>query len=440
MTTHQVFRAVLDYLSIPAQCSTEENTSHPANACSTLLKDDNGFVVAIYPAKNTLTLNTLRTVLHRDDLTCLNSAILDSLNEYFESQVPKPGCNGIKFVFDVALSECDNVIIQINDQYIQLPQLNISALSNHSLFGSQISQPESPSHSSAKTNAVPKLDIRSQLENIQSLPVMPEMATKILALRDNQDATVNQLAEVISMDTGLAAQILRYANSALFGQRGKVKTLDDAIFRVLGFENVLHMALGSALAHAFKLPDDGKLSAEAYWHNATFSASLIQKLAQKTDKSLGIKPGLAYLCGLMHNIGYLVLGTLFPSEYFWFNKVISAKKDTPVAEIEQQLLGITHTELGAQLMAYWNMPEEIITVISKHHTLEYTGKHDVYVQLVIITDQLLKGHNMSDADCDEPSELLCQQLGLNENDIYQAMDEVLQSGEDIDALVKTLAA
>ena len=440
MTTHNVFRAVLDYLAIPIQDSSIKSNLQKVNATTTIMKDDNGFVIAVYPIKNKFIPTSLRAVLHRDDLARLGTDVLDSLNEYFQAQDPNPACNGIKFIFDVALSDCENILVQINDNAIQLPQLNTSALSTHSLFGSQISQPETSVSPSGTKNSVPKLDIRSQLENIQSLPVMPEMATQILSLRDNPDATVDQLSEVVSMDTGLAAQILRYANSALFGQRGKVKTLDDAIFRILGFENVLHMALGGAMAQAFKLPEDGKLSAESYWHNATFSASLIQKLAQKTDKSLGVKPGLAYLCGLMHNIGYLVLGTLFPSEYFWFNKVITAKKDTSVSEIEQQLLGITHTELGEQLMTYWNMPEEIITVISKHHILEYTGKHDAYVQLVIITDQLLKAHNMSDADCDEPSELLCQQLGLSEDDIYSAMDEVLQSGEDLDAMVKTLAA
>ncbi len=439
MSTHNVFHAVLDYLAIETQ--TGETNDHCAEAV--LLKDDQGFVVAVFPENNQLDLSALKAALHRDALRFLSTEDLDALCSYFQKQPANPGSNGFKFVFDEALAEHEHIGVNLDQEagFLQLPALNSQNLSRHALFGSQISSIQHQRPPADKPGgSAPKLDIREQLNNIHSLPVMPDMALRIMELRNNPDANIDQLVEVVSLDAALSAQVMRYSNSALFGQRGKVKTLNDAIFRVLGYENVLHMALGAAMAKAFKLPENGPLSSDTYWQNATYSASLVQRLSRELDKSLGVKPGLAYLCGLLHNIGYLVLGTLFPSEYFWFNKVLSAKKDSPVIEIEQRLLGITHTELGKQLMQFWHMPEEIISVIAHHHQVEYEGNNDHYVKLVILADQILKSHNKSDADTDEVSETLCKQLGFSDETVYEAMDEILQCGEELDGMVRSMTA
>ncbi len=442
MSTHKVFRTVLDYLAIETQ-SGEGLATDNNYAEAILLKDDQGFVVAVFPVSHELQLPALKAALHRDELRFLSSEDLDALHQYFQQQAPNPASKGFKFIFSEALAEHENIMIVIDKQIqpLQLPSLKSSTLSGRSLFGSPISRPpDNDPEADKQTPSTPKLDIREQLKNIHNLPVMPDMALRIMELKNNPDANIDQLVEVVSLDVSISAQVMRYANSALFGQRGKVKTLNDAIFRVLGYENVLHMVLGSAMAKAFKLPKNGPLGADTFWQNATYSASLMQKLSRELDKSLEMKPGLAYLCGLLHNIGYLVLGSLFPSEYFWFNKVLSAKKDTPVIEIEQRLLGITHIELGEQLMQFWHMPEEIISVIAHHHQIDYEGEHDSYVRLLMLVDQLLKGHNMSDADTDEVSEDLCSQLGLSDEQVYEAMDEMLQCGEELDVIIKSMSA
>jgi HD-like signal output (HDOD) protein len=91
-------------------------------------------------------------------------------------------------------------------------------------------------------------------------------------------------------------------------------------------------------------------------------------------------------------------------------------------------------------MQAWNMPEEIITAIQQHHNVDYQGSHEAYSWLVTVSDQILKSQNMSDADTEEVSHKLCEQLGLEEDDVFLAMDEVLQSGEELEFMVKSLAA
>ncbi len=285
----------------------------------------------------------------------------------------------------------------------------------------------------------PKLDIREQVASLDDLPMIPEMALRILELQDDADATVDQLASIIQMDPALSAQLIRYANSPLYGQRSSVDTLEDAIFRVLGFETVLYIALGSTLSQAFHLPRSGPIGLKTFWQNAVFSAALVQKLASQHQRQWQIKPGTAYLCALLHNIGYLVLATLFESEYFWLNKVIEARPDTAVVEIEKQLLGISHTELGKYLLESWHLPKEIVTVASEHHNLGYEGKHSDTVRLIQVTDQLLRSHKMSDADTDEISTGLCQKLGLDDSEIYLAMDDVLESSSVLNSMAKSFS-
>ncbi len=281
----------------------------------------------------------------------------------------------------------------------------------------------------------PRLDIRDRVAELDALPVIPQLAQRLLTLRDDPDATVDQLVDVVRLDPGLAALIIRYANSPLYGQHD-VDSLDDAIFRVLGFENVLNLALGKALSQAFRLPGVGPLSLAGFWHNAIFSAALMQRLAGQHGRAWQLQPGNAWLCGLVHNIGQLVLATLFEAEYFWLNKAMMAKPEVPAVELETRLLGITHAELGARLMAAWEMPAVLHAVAGEHHNPDYRGEHENMVWLVQVTDQLLRSHNMSDAASDEPNTSLLEKLGLPEEDLYLAMDDVLEAGDVLEAMVK----
>ena len=88
----------------------------------------------------------------------------------------------------------------------------------------------------------------------------------------------------------------------------------------------------------------------------------------------------------------------------------------------------------------WKMPEELIVAVEHHHNLAYHGPHAVYAQLSNLSERLLKMHNMSDADTDEiPPELL-ESLGLEEEQVFLIMDEVLTGGETLKAMAYAISA
>lgn len=294
--------------------------------------------------------------------------------------------------------------------------------------------------SQANSTAQDKIEasLIEQVSDIEQLPAIPELALRILKLRDNPDATVEQLVDIIMLDPALAAQVIRYANSPLFGQRGNVKTLDDAIFRVLGFETVMYLAIGTAMARAFQFPEAGKLGLNHFWRSATYSAALMQNVTNLIYRDTHLQPGISYLCGLLHNVGFLVLAQIAPDKYTWLNSTLSGDNSDPVTSIEKKILGVTHTELGLRLVEEWGLPAEIAAVVSQHHNTNYQGEFAEYVWLSQVTDQLLKQQELSDADSDELSQTLYEKLGLTDSQLYTALDDVLQSRDVLEAMVHSL--
>jgi HD-like signal output (HDOD) protein len=279
-----------------------------------------------------------------------------------------------------------------------------------------------------------------QLKNVDHLPPMPVIAAKLLELRANPDGTVDDMVRIISHDPAITAQVLRYANSALFGFSGQIANLHDAIFRVLGYETVLYMSFGAALGRAFKLPQSGRLSMCAFWQQATHRAALCQQLALRMPGHLRPASSIAYITGLLHNIGIVLMGNLFQAEFEWLNKMLSSRPEQSLITTEQNLFGCTHSTIGKFVMEQWNMPDEITHVVGEHHTPEYKGEQANYVWLAQLAGQALQPHGLSDSDDEMISEKLCQQLGLNAEDVNDALQVVLEESGALKAMADTLCA
>jgi HD-like signal output (HDOD) protein len=143
---------------------------------------------------------------------------------------------------------------------------------------------------------------------------------------------------------------------------------------------------------------------------------------------------------LLHNFGFLLLGHSFPKEFAKLHNAVIREPEAPIIELEQSILGVTHTEIGAWLMESWNMPAEIVTVQKQHHNPDYKGVHANYVQLVILADRLLKGHEMGDASSEELPANILASLKLDEQDIIKVLDRTIENHEDLDSIVRQLVA
>jgi HD-like signal output (HDOD) protein/prolyl-tRNA editing enzyme YbaK/EbsC (Cys-tRNA(Pro) deacylase) len=276
----------------------------------------------------------------------------------------------------------------------------------------------------------PPEDIQRRIEQQQDLPAMPEMANRLLRLRNDPRATIADLTAIIERDPSLAAQVIRYATSAYFGYRGKVESIDQAT-RVLGFETVLNMVLGLAAGKVFRIPRDGPIGLTAFWRHALYSAALCQALATLAPRQLGLKRGQAWLAGLLHNLGFLLLGHLFKPEFFLLNKTVELNPDVPITLIERRLLGIDHPHMGAALLQAWDMPPELVVAVREHHNELYRDEHAAYAQLVLLSDQLLRGYDIGDGAAADPPPLILTALGLDLDAVITLTQQVM---DDVDGL------
>ncbi len=406
-----------------------------------VLQDDKGIVIALYPTDHEFRLTQLQTTLHRlvhliDSKPALEKVkALTHLPDFEPSQE-----HGVQIIIDEHLSNQDQIHFEAATPctLYEVEAADLERLANDVLIGATFSEPLTVNKPGIKNT--PKVTLKDRISKLDRLPAMPDMPSRILEIRNNPDSTVDDLVAIIKTDIPLSAQIIRYSNSAMFNNNEPVTSLKDSIFRVLGYETVLHLSLGYALGRVFKLPETGPLGREDFWKHATYTAALAQQLATAMPRNIRPKPGIAYLAGLLHDIGFLVINMFSRNEYDWLNKIITANPDASILETEKRLLGTTHSELGAWLMQAWNMPEELIVTVEQHHHLSYIGPHAAYANLMNLTERLLKMHGMSDSETDEiPDELLAR-LGLTEEDVFEITDGVLQGGETLKEMAVAVSA
>ena len=466
MSTSITVRRYLDKQDVPyslIQCSVDEQgrwsglSKDIAPTCvarAKVLKDNAGLVMAILPITHRLNLAALNHQLHRKLEAAAETDYRGIFADCAPGILPAIGeAYGFETVVDDSLLNQEYVYVASGNagELIRLSGTDFQLLHSNAWYSHAFTQiaekyvksaAQKQKATAAQTTGdmESSLNVRQRIERITKLPAMPSMAQKIIQLNANPYAHAEDLAKLIEKDPSLTAQIVRYAQSPLYGYKGNVASVRQAISRVLGYDMVMNIALGIAAARPFKIPTDGPLGLMAFWRHAIYSAALTQALCKMVPRERMPSPGTAYLAGLLHNFGFLLLGHLFPTEFEALNKAIEQEPDTPVVDLEQRLLGITHMEIGAWLMESWQMPQEIVVVQQAHHNPEYDGPFANYVRLVALADSLLKGQDMGDAASPEPPANILEVLGIGDNDLAKAVEQASESQEILDAMVRQFVA
>ncbi len=439
------------------QAATAAFVPHNQVARGVLLKDDFGVLLAVLPLSHMLDFTALYTHLGRSMEPVPVTECARLFMDCEPGSIPPLGeAYGIDVLVDDSLAEHPQIYFEPGDRGMLV---GVCSDDFQLLLGcarrGRIAQPTAslnvPATAAPTTlrDFTPPAEMQRRLQQLYELPAMPAMAQRILMLHNNPNATGTDLSKIVELDPSLAAQVMRYARSPLFAYRGKLDSIQDAITRVLGYEMVMNLALGVSAGKSLRTPPDGPLGLNAFWRNATYSAALTQALAALLPRAARPKPGIAYLAGLLHNFGFLLLGHLFQPEFYLLNKLVAANPDTPITELEGRVLGMGqardalnmgHAEMGALLMQNWRMPEEVIVALREHHNAGYQGDHAVYAHLVLVADHLLKQQCIGDADpVPLPIELMSA-MGLDPAAAQVALESVLHCADELDGISQLLAA
>ncbi len=282
--------------------------------------------------------------------------------------------------------------------------------------------------------------MRQSLQKLELLPPLPETALNLLRLRNNPNANLSELTELIEKDPGLAAFIMKYSRMAMFGYGSQIKSVHQAISLALGFNSALNITIGVASAGCLNIPNDGLLGRVNIWMQALECAALCRELQNNlSDKQL-IDPGLAYLSGLFHNFGYLLFGHLYPEHFDYLNNLASRYPEQDVRVLELQSFGITHDVIGVFLIKAWDLPDEIAVAVSEHHFPDYEGEHAAYAKLVAIANRLLENQGMFDACPYIKTSMMLDSLGIDDVKADAALEKIKDCQDEFSLLSKQVAA
>jgi len=279
------------------------------------------------------------------------------------------------------------------------------------------------------------LRVQQRLEDTLGLPGLSPSMQKIVMLRSDPDAGVDELVPVVKLDPSLSAQVMGWASSPYYAAPGRVRSIDDAVIRVLGFDLVINLALGIAMGQVLKLPEDTPRGTLPYWEQAVYMATLNEKLARCVPLEQRPRPGLAYLAGLLHNFGYLVLGHLFPPHFSRLSRHIEANPHLEQSLIEQAVLHVTREQIGGWLLESWHLPAEVSVAVRHQNEPDYEGEHADYARLLYLSSQLLRQQGMSAGPVVTPlPEGLIEGLGLEQADITRALEGLKNNADSLSQL------
>ncbi|MDD2760001.1 MAG: HDOD domain-containing protein [Methylomonas sp.] len=276
----------------------------------------------------------------------------------------------------------------------------------------------------SKSGFTPPVDMREAISGIRALPPLPGTAARIIELISDPESDVDELVQIIELDPILAAQIIRWASSALYGYRGQITTVRNAIIRVLGFNFVLDMALGLAVMAPLRAPKDGIMGTRMFWIHALASTRLMLRLAKILPAEVDMRPEEIFLVALLHNIGFPLFGHQFPSEFGYLDQLLKVNPSLSLYNMETFTFGVNHAQIGTWLMEAWAMPKVISDIVYHHHNPFYRGEHYRLNVLTYVNDYLLGQIGIGDAVNQTCPDEVWATLGLAPAMGFNVLDEL----------------
>lgn len=420
-------------------------------AKSVLLEDGRGRVLAVIGADNLLDLNAVNRQMGRE----LRATGLDELRQFCDSHslqsVPAlPKLAGLPTLVDRRLLDRESLLLDSGDdeQLLHLNRDDFRRVLEDAII-CDIGVPLGPleidrtdiSDTDQILGAVrnfTQLRIKQRLEETLELPPLSETAQRIINLRVDPNADISDLAQIVETDPSLAAQVVSWAASPYYSAPGKIKSIHDAIVRVLGFDMVLNLALGLALGRTLQLPKDGPNGCLSYWQQAGYTAATIEGLVTAIPREERPSFGMAYLAGLLHNFGYLILAEVFPPYFSNYCRLAETNPHTMPQTIERHLLGVTREQMASCLMSLWSMPEEVVVALRYQNNPEYRGEHHRFAKLIYVAQRLLLQEGVGRGPKLDIAPEIFAELHLDPAKARATVASVIESSEELDHIALQL--
>ena len=437
-----VIRLLLDKLGV-AYREVPEHPQLPSEARiqAVLLDDSVGALMVLFPQSQLLDLSRLTELTGRKLAAVPLERLQQMLDKHGLKILPAiPALTSSPCLYEESVLQPERLLVQSGEAGLLLEIerddfKKMLSKASAGKFGELLSQIrpnlDRPADDSEEiTQAVQVFTarrIQQRLEATIEIPPLAETAQKIIKLRVDPNATIDDITGVVETDPALAAQVVSWAASPYYASPGKIRSVEDAIVRVLGFDLVINLALGLALGKTLSLPKDHPQQTTPYWQQSIYTAAVIEGLTRAMPRAERPEAGLTYLAGLLHNFGYLLLAHVFPPHFSLICRHLEVNPHLCHSYVEQHLLGISREQIGAWLMRFWDMPEELATALRFQHDPHYAGDYSAFPNLVCLSVRLLRARGIGSGPDERIPDELLERLSITREKAEDVVHKVLEA-------------
>lgn len=221
---------------------------------------------------------------------------------------------------------------------------------------------------------------RRMVASIDDLPTIPAVATQVMQLLDAQEVDVDKVADLMLSDQVMTARVMKMVNSPIYRPTQEITSLKRALV-YLGIRHIKEMALTSSFINAFE-GASGVIDISTFWEHS-FGVGMVSKVIAEKIKYHDVEK--AYLAGIIHDIGEVVLSNYYAEKFAGALKTIQ-EHPVRLIDIEYETFGTTHSEIGFCMAEKWNFPEAYREVILHHHTPREATADPVLCSIVNLAD------------------------------------------------------
>ena len=274
-------------------------------------------------------------------------------------------------------------------------------------------------------------EIEQRLKEVTELISLPEVYLRVRKLMDDPASDIYDFAEVISVDPNLSSRVLRVVNSAYFGFPEPVDSISRAV-NMIGLGQLHNMVLGISAISSLNLPND-ILDLKTFWRASLFSGVLARLLGEQIKLA---KNDHLFIAGLLHEIGHLILYSKFPLQAVAAQR-IAEEQGRAIHEAELEVMGYHYGDIGAMLMANWNLSPELQNLTRNQPNPTAVDVQQVETALMHLAHscgQIEATENPAPADNLIDAEIR-EMTGLTQEELENSLDEARAISADMERVI-----
>jgi len=254
---------------------------------------------------------------------------------------------------------------------------------------------------------------------------LPDACFKVKALMEDEHSVISDFADVISVDPSMTSRLLQIANSAIYSFPGEISTISRAI-TIIGTQAIYNMMLVDVAASAFKHFSNQAIDLKRFWRMSIYCGLV--------SKNIAIKAGIKdierlFVAGLLQNFGELIIAKISPEIA---QRCEQYNANNSPWQLQELALGFTYTDVSAELLKIWQLPEKIIIPI-RHFNQAKSDQINQDVKVLNLASRLalLDSHADDFEYQDVVDESLCRSLKVTPEDIAQVTEIAAVDAEGI---------